>query len=762
MVASIHIVALSFLAGNLTVHCLSSLPSLPIFAFGAIISAGVVMVLVPVRLIRICGAFMVGFCWTASVAVMHLDDILAPDLEGETVHFSGRVTTIPKQYANGFSFIFQPDKGETYKLPKQLYLKIYDTDDAISVHSRLRITATLKRPYGYVNPGLFDYEKWLFTRRVGGSGYIREYRIIDTPDDAWSIDYQRQKLIGYLNDCRQSLAHSESIAALGLGFSGVLPRQQNDHLVATGTRHLFAVSGLHINLIFGFFVLIIRALWSRFLLARTQYPAYCAALWGALPIAAGYALLAGFSLPTQRALVMLACFVIGSQFGRQLPAPQLLAVAALAVIAYDPLCTLSMSFWLSFVAVALIIFYLSARHDKAKWYHWVVLQAYLSLAMAVLAMLLFSRGAIAAPLANLFAVPFTGTLLLPACLLSVTALWLSETAWLTGFVLTVTDRLFSIFWSVIAWFDDHGVEWFWQPPWWVFGFALSGILLILVLKGARHKLFALLLLLPLLVNQHTEFTEYGGFKADFLDIGQGLSVLIRTRHHTLLFDTGPSFPSGFNTADAVVIPYLRSLGIDKLDKLIVSHNDNDHAGSADIIRAKLHVTEVLSGEPLPGRNVRRCREGEFWIWDGVHFNFLHPVDEVWQGNNASCVLRISNGNHSLLLTADIESAVERIVSRHPNIASNIMLIPHHGSRTSSTPAFIRAVSPDIAVVTSGYRNRYGFPLADILARYRGIKLYNTAVDGMVSFDVPKDGEIGITTWRRVAPRYWRHQVGSYP
>ncbi len=757
MIAAIHLIVPAFLVGNLALHGLPQLPPLPPPLLFVLAIIGGAIILIPSHLSRICGAWIVGFCWTALVAVMHADDILPAEAEGRTLDFSGEVVTIPKRYIEGYSFIFRPDQDANRALPERLSLKIYQAEEPIRLHSRLQLTATLKRPYGYANPGLFDYEKWLFAKRIGGSGYVRDYRLLDTPPARWSPGHLRQELIGDLTQ-RRSLDHGESIAALGLGFAGALPRKENDKLVGTGTRHLFAVSGLHVNLVFGFFVLILRALWSRTLLVRTQYPAYLAALWGALPVAIGYALLAGFSLPTQRALIMLTCFVVGWQLHRRLPMSQLFAIALLAVLAYDPLATLSLSFWLSFIAVALIIFYVSNMPPQKRWYQWGMLQVYLSLAMGLVAMLLFSRGALGSPLANVIAVPFVGLLLLPACLLAVGALWVGKESALADWTLAVADWLFSVFWKLIGWFYALDLEWFWQPPWWVFGFALAGILLPFALVEVKHRLFALLLLLPLLANPHADSAEFGEFKADFLDIGQGLSVVVRTQKRALMFDTGPAFRSGFNTGEAVGIPYLRSLGIDTLDTLIVSHSDNDHAGSAEAIRKNIRIEEELGGEAA-ATAMRQCEKGKFWTWDGVSFEILHPaIDAQWEGNNASCVLRISNSQHSLLLTGDIEAAAERSLIAHPRIASDVVLVPHHGSRTSSTAEFVRAVSPSIAVVTSGYRNHFGFPFPDVLARYRGAKIYNTATDGMISLSATPGAPIDVVAWRRAERKYWRHQA----
>ena len=762
MIASVYIITLSFLAGNLVVHCLPVLPPNLVLVAGIATLAG----FVPKRWVpayclhgmRIGAAFIAGFCWTLLVANLHQDDILAAGLENRVQKFQGQVISIPKRGDGRVSFIFKPDRDAKPRLPQKIYFKLYNDDDQVKLKSRLEVMAKLKPPYGYANPGGFDYEKWLFMNRVGANAYALNYRIIPRTDGSTGIDDLRQWLNDRLASHRHAVPHVDSIAALGLGFSRALSPAQNDLLVATGTRHLFAVSGLHINLVFAFFFLIIQWLWSRLLLAKTQYPAASAALLGALPLAACYAFLAGFSLPTQRALIMLSCFVVGWHCKRRLPSGQLLALALLLVLAYDPLSTLSASLWLSFGAVALIAFYLLAYPSQSGWRKWCGLQVYLSLATAALTMLFFSRGSLIAPIANLFVVPLVGFLMLPACLLALAAL--ATDGWLAQVTLTAVGWFFSIFWTALEWLAAFGAEWFWRPSWWVFALALGGILLFAFLPDWRNKCFALLLLLPLFNNHAVEWPAVGAVKIDFLDVGQGLSVVVRTQRHVLLYDTGPYFASGFNTGDTVVIPYLRSLGINKLDTLIVSHNDNDHAGSALPILKKLKVKRILSGEEtaLGGQPAQRCRRGEHWTWDGVRFEILHPGEgREWRGNNASCVLKISNASHRVLLTADVEASAERVVGR-PDAASDVMLVPHHGSNTSSTPAFIEAVSPRLAIITADYLNQYGFPAAGVVQRYtrRGIEVRNTATDGMLSLDLPPDAPMRLVAYRHAARKYWRH------
>lgn len=764
-IPSIFLIAFAFLAGNLIVQSLPELPSKSIL----IIALFITLLAVPHPLARICGAMVAGFCWTFSVASSHSNDILPITLEKQRVTFAGTVATIPVHYGDIISFVIFPDQPPTgpIKLPRKISLKIYQDKGkgavldhgAIRVNDRIEVQAKLSRPRGYANPGVFDYEQWLFAQRIGARGYVYHFHLLERKSSGWGLNDLRQFFITRLKAYESSIAHTGSIIALGLGFSSAIPRPENDMLIATGVRHLFAVSGLHINLVFAFFFLIFRYLYARILLSISTYPTRSAALLMALPATVAYAVLAGFSLPTQRALVALIGVVIAWHCKRKLSAGQVLCAVAIAILLYDPLATLSISFWLSFGATALIVFYLYSESKGKVWLRLAKFQIYLSLGMACLSMLLFSRGSLTALMANLVTVPYVSFVLLPASLISVLALpWegvISET------LVQVTSGLYGIFWSIITGFYDYGIEWYWQVPGWIFALLIAGLLLIKVLPRYRYKALALTLCLPFLYNQNAHFPEPGTFKIDFLDVGQGLSVLIRTHRKVLLYDAGPSFRSGFNTGDAVVIPYLRSLAIGKLDMLIVSHRDNDHSGGIAAVLNNINVQQILSGEPLqgslPGLDMP-CHAGQSWVWDGVRFEILHPrIGSSWSGNNASCVLKVSNDCHSVLLAGDIEIAAERSLLNDTRLQSDVLLVPHHGSKTSSSERFIEAVNPQFAIAATGYKNRYGFPDPDIVKRYhlRDIYITNTDNSGMVSLYAQNSAPISIESWRKQRRRYWR-------
>lgn len=754
MIAAIYPLVLAFVAGNLSLHSFAELPHLYWFVFALL--AGWIFC---ERLWKqVLGAFCLGFFWTFLFALWQEAEVLPADLEGQVIEVVGRVQSIPIKRANAVRFDLEVTKAPSEQFPKWLALKIYQQQADLRIFDVLQARVKLKRPYGYANPDIFDYQKWLFMHGIGATGYVVSYQLVERNFSSWSLGNLRQWVFDKLQSYRSEFPQVHSIAAITLGLGQLLSYQQREVLATTGTYHLFAVSGLHVGLVFGFFFLLIERVWRFFFLHRYPYPATQVALLGALAPAVIYALLAGFSIPTQRALVMLSCFVFAGVIRRRIALAQSLCIALLLILLLNPLSTLSVSFWLSFSAVALIILFLSIFASSSGLSRWLSLQFYISIAMILPTLLFFMRGAWVAPLANLISVPLTAFLILPLSLLAIACLTFSES--LAWSFLYGANWLFAWMWQINQWITSHATSWFQYIDELAFGLALIAVFLVLAIKTTSIRLLSLLLLLPLF-NSAGLPPEAGAFRVVFFDVGQGLSVLVRTHQHALLYDTGPSYRSGFNTADAVVLPYLRTQNIATLDALVISHADNDHAGSARQVLQKINTQRIISGEVLDidEQQVELCHQGQAWRWDGVLFEVLHPISKhSYRGNNASCVLRISNNEHSLLLTADIEKQAERELLRHySQLSSDVMLVPHHGSRTSSTPKFISAVSPAIAVATSGYRNHFGFPKPDILRRYyqNGVLVLNTAQSGALIFNFPAAGTLNIEAHRIEEPHYWR-------
>ena len=764
MLSTIYIFAFSFLAGNLSLQLLPVLPKVHSLFF---LVFGVLLFSSKLRW-RLLGGFCLGLFWTAYTVALDIEDETTSTWNGKTVEVVAQVATIPIRRTGSTQFILKviehPDVDQPF--PERVRASIYRYGEQIKVSDFLRAKIKLKAPYGFANPNTFDYERWLMMQGIEATAYVVSYQKLEAPATilAYSLERWRQQLFDKLESYRYRYAQVDSVAAITLGLSSLLSHQQREILSATGTHHLFAVSGLHIGMVFGLFFVLIERLWRYLFLSRYLYPSRDVALLGALPVAVAYAALAGFLVPTQRALIMLICIVCANFFRYKISLSQSLAVALLLILVYDPSATLSISFWLSFTAVAMIAFFLLIAPNLKGWKLWIGMQAYIATVMIIPSLLFFTQGAPLSPLANMVIVPLTAFLVLPCSLIAVASFMLSEPIAL--FFMHIADLLFEMLWQINHWFASHTIRWFHHIDSLTALFALTGILLFIVLRKKLVRWLALSLLFPLLPFFSTPSPlPSGTFKVVFFDVGQGLSVLVRTRKHTLVYDTGPYYRSGFNTMDSVVLPYLRARRIDTIDTLVVSHTDNDHAGGAKVLMRHISPQRLLGGEPLTvnGRSFELCVKGQSWVWDDVRFEILYPESEtMYKGNDASCVLRISNGRHSLLLTADIEKAAESILSHHPFLSSDVLLIPHHGSRTSSTPEFISAVSPLFAVVTSGYRNRFGLPRTDIVDRYysRGIQVLDTAKAGALIFDFPPDQNFDLQSYRMHEQRYWRNRPNS--
>ncbi|MDX9767228.1 MAG: DNA internalization-related competence protein ComEC/Rec2, partial [Ectothiorhodospiraceae bacterium] len=522
--------------------------------------------------------------------------------------------------------------------------------------------------------------------------------------------------------------------------------------------HLMAISGLHVGLVAGLAGLLALRLWR--LSARL-------CLWLAAPraaalagLAAGfvYALLAGFAIPTQRALVMLTVVAAALAWGRIGTPSRTLALALLAVLLLDPLSVLSPGFWLSFAAVAVILYALTGRragHPLA----WLRIQVVIAIGLLPLTVWFFQFGAVVSPLANLIAVPWVGFVVVPSTLLGAAlAPWMPAVA---GLPLWLADAALDLLWPVLEWLAAlPGGQWLPPaPPFVWLLLALAGGALLLAPRGWPARWLGAVLLLPMLTWQPPAPAE-GDFRFTLLEVGQGLAAVIETRRHLLVYDTGPRFSDRFDAGEAAIHPYLVHRGRRRVDRLILSHGDDDHAGGAASLLARVPVGEVLGDtgdrDDLP--SPRPCKAGEAWRWDGVDFELLHPP-RGWRGDNeASCVLRVAAAGGSLLLTGDIERLAEAAMlrERREALAAEVMLIPHHGALTSSTPAFIDAVRPRLAVVSSGYGNRFGHPRPEILALYRerDIPVLDTAREGAITLRFEVDGLAIEPGYRHAVRRYW--------
>ncbi len=770
--------ALGFLAGT---WMLQQLASLPDWRWSLLLPL-VMLLGWRIPLLRRTGARLavfavLGFLWATLAGHTMSTGGLDPRLEGRDVQVEGTIVSLPEWNGQRSRFHFSAERlwfdGTPFPPPGKLLLSWYRDAPPLRVGERWRLRLRLKRPNGFMNPGGFDYEGWLFSQGIRAKGYVRAARAEgdNTRLQAASghyVDRLRQHLRDGIRDALDGHPQVALVTALAVGDRSAMTDAQWDGLIRTGTNHLLAISGLHVGLVAGMAFFLMRWLWSRFAGLCLRWPAPKAGALAALLAAGLYAALAGFAVPTQRALVMVAVVMLALMAQRQTRPSTLLALALLVVLAIDPLAVLSPGFWLSFAAVAAILLGVSGRVGTTRgWRGWGRVQWVVTLGLLPLLILLFQRASLVAPLANLLAVPWVSLLTVPLTLLG-SLLWLLLPPLGEG-LLTLAAWSLSALWWPLAWLGGWPLaQWTSSaPPAWAVASALVGAALLILPRGFPARWLGWLWLLPLLAIRPAMLPA-GEAEFTLLDVGQGLAAVVRTRHHALVFDTGPRFPSGFNTGEAVIAPFLRQQGVAGLDLLIVSHGDNDHIGGALGLAREWPPARVLSSVPqrLTALGAEACRGGERWRWDGVDFELLHPpADDAGKGrrgNNRSCVLRVSAGGGRVLIPGDIEGPAERqLLARHAEaLAAGVLVVPHHGSRTSSSEAFIDAVAPRFALFPVGYRNRYGFPKADVVNRYRerGIRLLDSASHGAIRFRLGGEGGLRLVdTWRQSARRYW-HRV----
>jgi len=710
-----------------------------------------------------------GFLWALVHAHLLLGSALDPSVEGRDVDIEGVVVSLPEGGGQRMRFQFEVEKlryqGASYPSPGKIQLNWYRNAPLLKVGEQWQLQVRLRRPHGFMNPGGFDYEGWLFREGIHATGYVR-----NAPENSKLAEsgsrYLLQSLRQTLRDKIYHAVADQSVAgiivALVIGDRSGLSREQWDLFARTGTNHLVAISGLHVGIVAGLVFFLLRWLWRRSSRLCLYLPAPQAAAVGAMLAALSYAALAGFALPTQRALIMLAVVMGGVLLRRQQRASDVLSLALLLVVLIDPQAVMSAGFWLSFAAVGAILFRLSGHLSReGVWQKWGQVQWVVAIGVAPLLLAWGMQVSLFAPLVNIIAVPLFSLFVVPLALLGSLILLLSDT--LGGLMLWPLSWLLEIVlkWLAVvaaqpyaAWEQGGIPAWAWLP-------AAMGVLLLLAPAGLPGRWLGVIFLLPLFLVR-PQSPVVGELWFTLLDVGQGLSAVIQTRRHTLVFDTGARFSDDFDAGSAVVAPFLCDLGVSHIDRLILSNADSDHAGGAPKLIEKIAVDEILSGEPgeLTLGGVRQCTNREAWRWDGVTFHFLYPIRKNQsEGNNASCVLLVENSAGRILLTADIEKEAESwLLNNMPEqLTADIVQVPHHGSRSSSTPDFVTAVSANYALVPAGYRNRYRFPRPEVVQRWQaaGAVLLNTANLGAIRYRLhPVEGIVGPESYRMDAKHYW--------
>lgn len=738
-------------------------------------------------------AYLAGLSLAGWHATDYLDHRLDESLAGKDILLSGVVTGLPKSEKHVTRFNFELDESSQYYsdkyFPQKLKLSWY-YGSRIQPGDRWQLLLRLKPPHGFMNPGGFDYEGWLYQHGIHATGYVRKSelnrKLEQNASHAFVSDGFIQRTRVTINRHIASSLSEEAdglvgiIQALATGSRDNITKDQWNTLVATGTNHLMAISGLHIGLAALFAYTAFFFLCKRLVPVAVlkKIPAQHLATMMALISASSYAVLAGMSIPTQRALLMLLTFSVASLLRRNSHPMNSLALAMIIVLLLHPASVLSAGFWFSFLAVAVIIAaYQQGLGERPWWQQLIVLQITLSVALSPVSAGVFQQVSLVSPLANLFMVPFVSFLVVPVVLL---AMLLSPvTQELSAVLLRCAHWLLEAAWTVLEGLSASTNSLFILnvPPLWLLLIFVGIICLIFpgllaslmrdrvrVLSPMAIRALCLPCFMPLLLDFNAGI-KHGDYLLDVLDVGQGTAVVVRTRSHTLVYDTGAALGAKLDAGASVVVPFLRNAGIRQLDKLIISHGDNDHIGGARSILKAYPDSEVLGQQldKIGSITSTPCRSGERWHWDGVDFEFLHPVQAVprfKKSNNFSCVLRIAAAGGVTLLTGDIEARIEKsLLEKSALLDADILLVPHHGSRTSSTKKFVSAITPHFAVITAGHRNRYRLPSTKVIRRYEsaGSAVLISGRSGTISFEI--DAENGVSQpvrYRQQHARYWHH------
>jgi competence protein ComEC len=739
---------------------------------------------------RVVLCLVLGFLYSVFIAHDKLEGQISPALEGRDLLVTGTIASIPDSTSHRSRFLVDVTdlnelsaanttsvihKGE---LPKRIRLTWYRTAPTLHVGQRWQWIVRLKAPRGFANPGGFDYEGWLFRNNIHATGYVRDTRTMRSRNRL--LGENHQWFYG-LNRFRESLVDKLHRALPGNGFGGLvtallvghrqdITTEQWSTLTGTGTNHLMAISGLHIGLVAGMVYWLMVRLWRRLPRLVLHLAAPRAAAIFALLAALVYAALAGFTLPTQRAVIMVSIVMLALWRQRPVNPGQVLAIALFAVLLYDPVSVISGSFWLSFGAVAIILYTMSGRLPmKSWWWKWGRVQWVIAVGLFPLLLYWFQQVPLLSPLANFVAVPWVSFVTVPLTLAGGLTLMLWP-ALAQGLLLVAAGSLAALWPLLESLANINEALWFSsQPPVWTFLPAAVGISWLLAPRGVPARWVGAVWLLPLVFFPRQHIPD-GAVRLTVLDVGEGLATVIRTAEHVAVYDTGPRYSAQFNAGDAVVVPFLRARGIDAIDRLILSHDDRDHTGGYDAIIRQMPVTEVMAtanvrwqGHEPSAVDHESCVAGTRWSWDGVRFRVLHPrVDfQDARDNNWSCVIQIITQTDKILLTGDIEQRVETelvkyFASDDDNLRADVLIVPHHGSRSSSSDAFVRAVDPEYALISAGYKNRYGLPKADILQRYRdrGAHILQTDTSGAISLLLGTGKYVDPVLYRRQSRRYW--------
>jgi competence protein ComEC len=703
-------------------------------------------------------AAVVGLSWSTYHFASHIEKVFPAEVEGSSIIVEGEVDGLPRIKKGNVKFNFRVRDSAVLMLQGQrIQLSCYRCSISIKTGQTWRFTVRLKRPHGYASWGAFDYEKYLFRQQVVARGYLRvkePYAMIAAAPS--STNRWRESIQLRLQEAKFESSLSKGlIAALSIGDRSWLTAQQRQVFQDTGVSHLMAISGLHVGLVF----LVIKCVFGYLLFPFARVFHIVArqhlVLVPALLFALLYSALAGFAVSTQRAMLMLCIYVICRLAIREVKLLKILLIAATLMLLIDPFSILDTGFWMSCGAVAVIGLIGNSTQNLALWR----LQPRLWLGMLPMTSLMFGQISMLSPLVNLVMVPLFCFLLVPTTLISVGLMQVGLTD-VSLMLMSVLSYVFEHVFTGLEWLASQKFARLYTVNWG--GWQWLGMLLIICSwqKRLATRWVCWVLAISLLFFSPENHLARGQMEIALMDVGQGLAVVVHSEDYVLVYDTGPKYGSGFSAAQAVLLPYLHSRGVRRIDALIISHADNDHMGGYASLVNALPVAQTISSRPDRIAGADACISGHSWAVGKTRFSILGPDASTPSGsNNRSCVLLLTHGRTRLLLTGDIEKQTEQyMLDIGLDLSADIVIVPHHGSRTSSTAEFIQAVKPSLGLISMGYANQHGHPHASVVQRYsnRDVELESTVENGSILLKINDNG------WAKLAyrvdyRRFWHRQ-----
>jgi competence protein ComEC len=700
---------------------------------------------------------LLGFGWMWGFSTQVLSQKVNESFLNHPIKISGKILTLPENSAKNSKFLFQvhsPFQGK-------VKLAWYQTDiTKIHANDNWQFLVKLKRNNSYQNFAGFDYEKWLFFKQIDATGYVKKSKFNQkiSTINTLSIHKIRQKIRHNLQPFLSKLEFGGVINALIIGDRSLITPKHWEIFKNTNTTHLSVISGLHIGLVSGLIFMFFSKLWRKCSYCLRKIPAQVFGSYFGVMAAFIYALMAGFSIPTQRAVSMASVVFLSIIFRRHHSLWQLYALTLLVVLIINPLSVLSIGFWLSFYVIGIII--LTIKRLKGRHWLWklILMQLFITLSTLPLVLWFFTQASIFSMPANLLAIPVFSFITVPSALMGAISSLLPFDI-VTNFLFKVANQSLIYLSFFLDYLQNIPInQWHYT-----FNSATDLMLIIIFLslffvkKYLKSRLIIGFSIVTLLIIPDSTLKN-NEVKISLLDVGQGLSVVIQSKSHILLFDTGVRFRSGFNLGEAVIVPYLKSKNTNKIDKIILSHDDNDHIGGLDGVLKHLEVDSIIAKSSKKISHKTISCTPQTWKWDGIIFEIFN-TGLNFKGNNQACLLKVSNQKFSILLSADIEKKAEQYLVKNfaKKLKSSVLVVPHHGSKTSSSYAFLTTVSPKIAVISSGYKNRFKHPFKAVVQRYQSenIKLLNTACSGQI--DILLSTKIQIQEYRKSFGKYYTRQ-----